>query len=62
MMSSPPDHPALVNPGYKNSGQKYFVRMLKRIAKDRTVTLICTCPPDEERCHRYILQKLIEKA
>lgn len=50
------------NPRMKNSGQKYFVRLLKRIAHDRTVTLICTCPPDAERCHRYVLQKLIEKA
>jgi len=49
-----------INPRMKNSGQKYFVRFLKRIAEDKTVTLICTCPPDAERCHRYILQKLIE--
>ena len=49
-----------LNPRMKNSGQKYFVRMLKRIAEDRTVTLLCTCPPDAELCHRYILQKLIE--
>lgn len=49
-----------LNPRMKNSGQKYFVRLLKRIAEDKTVTLICTCPPDAELCHRYILQRLIE--
>lgn len=49
-----------LNPRMKNSGQKYFVRMLKRIAEDRTVTLLCTCPSDADLCHRYILQKLIE--
>ena len=48
------------NPLFKNSGQKYFLRMLKRIAQDRTVTLICTCAPDADNCHRYILQELLE--
>jgi uncharacterized protein YeaO (DUF488 family) len=43
----------------RNSGQRYFIRLLKRIAADRTITLICICPSDAVHCHRHILQRLL---
>jgi len=49
------------NPRMQNLGQKYFLRLLKRIACDKTITLICTCPPNAKHCHRYTLQKLLSK-
>lgn len=49
------------NERMRNSGQKYFLRMLKKIAEGKTITLLCTCPPDAEYCHRHILQNLLEK-
>jgi uncharacterized protein YeaO (DUF488 family) len=52
---------APMNERMRNSGQKYFIRLLRRLSEDRTITLICTCPPDQERCHRHLLRALIEK-
>ncbi|HEY8962579.1 MAG TPA: DUF488 family protein [Luteolibacter sp.] len=40
-----------------NSGQKYFLRLLRKIAEKKTITLICTCPPDAVHCHRLILRE-----
>lgn len=50
------------NPRMKNVGQKYVIRLLKRLAEQQTVTLICSCPPEEAQCHRHVLKKLIETA
>ena len=49
------------NPRMRNSGQKYFLRFLKTLAEERTITLICTCDPDAEHCHRHILKALLER-
>ena len=49
------------NPRMKNSGQNYFLRLLKKLAETRTITLICTCGSDAERCHRHLLKALLEK-
>lgn len=49
------------NPRMRNSGQKYFLRMLRRISAAQTITLICTCPPGAEYCHRRVLQDLLQK-
>lgn len=43
----------------KNHGQKFTLRLLKRLAKNGTVTLMCHCDEDEEDCHRHVLKKLI---
>ena len=50
------------NPRMRDSGQKYVLRFLKFIAETRRVTLLCTCPPDQDRCHRILLKDLIEKS
>jgi uncharacterized protein YeaO (DUF488 family) len=48
------------NTRMRNSGQKHAVKLLKLLAKDQTVTLICSCAPDEKHCHRHLLQALVE--
>jgi uncharacterized protein YeaO (DUF488 family) len=49
------------NERMRNSGQKYFIRMLKKVSGDNTVTLLCSCAPDAEHCHRHLLQKLLDR-
>lgn len=34
------------NSRIRNSGQKYFIRLLRKIAERQTITLLCSCPPD----------------
>ncbi len=43
----------------KNHGQKFTLRLLKRLARKSTVTLMCHCAEDQARCHRHVLQALI---
>jgi uncharacterized protein YeaO (DUF488 family) len=43
----------------KNHGQKYTLRLIKELARRRTVTLLCQCAEEEQNCHRHVLQKLI---
>jgi uncharacterized protein YeaO (DUF488 family) len=43
----------------KNHGQKFTLRLIKRLARGGPVTLMCHCAEDEERCHRHLLRKLI---
>jgi uncharacterized protein YeaO (DUF488 family) len=43
----------------KNHGQKFTLRLLKRLANDGTVTLMCHCAEDELHCHRHVLHTLI---
>lgn len=43
----------------KNHGQKFTLRLLKRLAKNTTVTLMCHCSEDQKNCHRHILKKEI---
>jgi uncharacterized protein YeaO (DUF488 family) len=43
----------------KNHGQKFTLRLLKRLARSGHVTLLCHCPEDQDRCHRHVLRKLI---
>jgi uncharacterized protein YeaO (DUF488 family) len=45
----------------KNHGQKFTLRLLQRIAKDETITLMCQCAEDEQHCHRHLLAKLLAK-
>jgi len=46
----------------RNSGQKFTIRLLARIAQDQPVTLLCHCAADEEHCHRHVLAELIRTA
>lgn len=48
------------NPSRKNKGQTYTIRLLKSLAQKQTVTLLCTCNPDAEHCHRHLLRELVE--
>ena len=43
----------------KNHGQKFTLRLVKRLARSGHVTLLCHCAEDQDQCHRHVLQKLI---
>ena len=43
----------------KNHGQKFTLRLIKRLAEKQTVTLMCHCAEDAPQCHRYELSKVI---
>ena len=43
----------------KNHGQKFTLRLLKKLARSRHVTLMCHCAEDQNRCHRHELRQLI---
>ena len=43
----------------KNHGQKFTLRLLKRLARKRNVTLMCHCDETQMLCHRHVLKKLI---
>lgn len=47
------------NRSIKNHGQKFTLRLIKRLAEQGPVTLMCHCDETAEQCHRYELQKLI---
>ena len=46
----------------KNHGQKFTLRLIKRLAETDNVTLMCHCDEDAAQCHRHILRKLIESS
>jgi uncharacterized protein YeaO (DUF488 family) len=50
------------NTTIKNHGQKFTLRLIKRLARDQNVTLMCHCAEDAKQCHRFELAKLIERA
>jgi len=43
----------------KNHGQKFTLRLLKRLARSGHVTLMCHCAENEAHCHRHVLRELI---
>jgi len=43
----------------KNHGQKFTLRLIKRLAQREHVTLLCHCAEDERQCHRHVLRALI---
>ena len=43
----------------KNHGQKFWLRLIKFLARSGNVTLMCHCAEDQEQCHRHVLQKFI---
>ena len=49
------------NRSIKNHGQKFTLRLIRRLAELGAVTLMCHCSEDAEQCHRYELKKLIER-
>lgn len=46
----------------KNHGQKFTLRLLKRLSEKSAVTILCHCAEDETHCHRHVLKRLIETA
>ena len=49
------------NATIKNHGQKFTLRLLAKLAERENVTLLCHCAEDAKECHRFLLQKLIER-
>jgi uncharacterized protein YeaO (DUF488 family) len=47
------------NTTIKNHGQKFTLRLLKRLAEKGNVTLMCHCAEDEQHCHRHLLKELV---
>ncbi len=48
------------NTKVKNSGQKHTLKLLRLLAARSPVTLICSCAPEQEHCHRHLLRQLVE--
>jgi len=46
----------------KNHGQKFTLRLLQRLARTGSVTLLCHCAEDQQQCHRHELRRLIAKS
>jgi len=46
----------------KNHGQKFTLRLLKRLSKAGTVTLLCHCAEEQMQCHRHLLKRVLESA
>ena len=44
----------------KNHGQKFTLRLIKRLARKGHVTLMCHCAEDEPHCHRHLLRSVLE--
>lgn len=49
------------NATIKNHGQKFTLRLVAKLAEKENVTLLCHCAEDATQCHRFLLQKLIER-
>lgn len=49
------------NATIKNHGQKFTLRLIAKLAAKKEVTLLCHCAEDTRQCHRFLLQKLIER-
>jgi uncharacterized protein YeaO (DUF488 family) len=47
------------NQTIKNHGQKSTLRLIKAMAREGNVTLMCHCDEDTRECHRHILRELI---
>ena len=43
----------------KNHGQKSTLRLIKAMAREGNVTLMCHCDEDAKQCHRHILRELV---
>ena len=43
----------------KNHGQKFTLRLIKKLSRRGPVTLLCHCPETAAHCHRYVLRELI---
>jgi uncharacterized protein YeaO (DUF488 family) len=46
----------------KNHGQKFTLRLIQKLASRGTVTLMCHCAEDQQKCHRHVLQRLLKSS
>ncbi|HET7764742.1 MAG TPA: DUF488 family protein [Burkholderiales bacterium] len=46
----------------KNHGQKFTLRLVKRLAQRGNVTLLCHCAEEEKHCHRHLLRMLVARS
>lgn len=44
----------------KDHGQKFTLRLIRHLATEGDVTLLCHCDEDAEHCHRYLLEAVLE--
>lgn len=42
-----------------NHGQKFTLRLVKKLAEKRNVTIMCHCATGEEHCHLRVMEKII---
>lgn len=49
------------NATIKNHGRKFTLRLVAKLVAPADVTLLCHCAEDAKQCHRFELQKLIER-
>ena len=45
----------------KNHGQKFTLRLLRKLGRRQTVTIMCHCDEDQKYCHRHLLKKMLSK-
>ncbi|TAK06046.1 MAG: DUF488 family protein [Candidatus Manganitrophaceae bacterium] len=43
----------------RNHGQKFTLRLIKKLAQTEPITLLCHCAEEEEHCHRHLLKEMI---
>lgn len=48
------------NKTIRDHGQKFTLRLLKKLGERGEVTLMCHCAENEEHCHRHLLKAVIE--
>lgn len=48
------------NKSIKNHGQKFTLRLLKKLASRGTITLLCHCAEDQPHCHRHVLKRILD--
>lgn len=60
ILQNPPLDKGNIN--IKNHGQKFTLRLIKKLSSRGPVTVMCHCDEDEQWCHRHLLKKLIERA
>lgn len=46
----------------QNRGQKFTLRLLKHLASEENVTLLCHCSEGTKECHRHVLRAVLESA
>jgi uncharacterized protein YeaO (DUF488 family) len=44
-----------------NHGQKFSLRLIRKLAEKQNVTLMCHCGTSEKQCHLRVLEKLLLK-